>query len=114
MDAFITSHILTIITFTPALGALLILFFDRDHGRSIRTFALIIAILTFVFSIHLVAHFDKNTADYQFQVDAPWIPSFGISYQMGIDGISLFLILLTALLTPLAILASYSIIERPK
>src|SRR5215813_12425871 len=110
----ITDHILTIITFTPALGALLLLFFGRENTRSIRTFALIISLLAFVFSLHLVAHFDTNTADYQFQLDVPWIPSFGISYQMGVDGISLFLILLTTLLTPLAILASYSITDRAK
>jgi NADH-quinone oxidoreductase subunit M len=110
----INTHILTIVTFTPALGALLIAFFGRSHARTIRTFALIIAILTFVFSLHLVTHFNTNTADYQFQLNIPWIPSFGISYQLGIDGISLFLILLTTLLTPLSILASYSIVERPK
>jgi len=114
MDTFITTHILTIVTFTPALGALLILFFNRNHVRTARTFALIVSLLTFVFSLHLVAHFNSNNSDYQFRIDIPWIPSFGINYQMGIDGISLFLILLTTLLTPLSILASYSISNRVK
>jgi len=114
MDALITNHILTIVTFTPAIGALLILFFKRDHVRSIRAFALVITVLTFIFSLHLIAHFNSNTADYQFSVNIPWIPSFGISYQMGVDGISVFLILLTTLLTPLSILASYSITGRAK
>ena len=52
---FITANILTIITFTPAMGAVLLLFFNREHVRSIRTFALVVTILTFVFSLHLIA-----------------------------------------------------------
>src|SRR5215813_11893779 len=107
-------HILTIVTFTPAVGALLILFFKREQVRAVRTFALVIALLAFVFSLHLWAHFDRDTADFQYKIDTPWISSFGIHYEMGIDGISLFLILLTTLLTPLAILASYSIDRRVK
>jgi NADH-quinone oxidoreductase subunit M len=114
MDAVITSHILSIITFTPAVGAVFLFFYNRNHVRSIRSFALIVSILTFVFSLHLVAHFETGTPDYQFNFDLPWIPSLGINYQMGVDGISLFLILLTALLTPLAILASWPIEARVK
>jgi NADH-quinone oxidoreductase subunit M len=110
----ITSNILTIITFTPAVGALLLLFYNRDHVRSIRAFALIITILTFVFSLHLVAHFDSSNPDFQFGVKVPWVPSFGIDYFMGVDGISLFLVILTTLLSPLAVLASWSIHDRLK
>jgi NADH-quinone oxidoreductase subunit M len=110
----IDSYILTIITFTPTVGALLILLFKRDNLRTIRTFALVVSLLTFVLSLHLVAHFNEISAEYQFRINVPWIPSYGISYQMGVDGISLFLILLTTLLTPLSILASYSITDRPK
>src|SRR5215468_3087550 len=110
----ITSNILTIVTFTPAVGALLLLFYNRDHVRSIRAFALIITILTFVFSLHLITHFDSRNPDFQFGVKVPWIPSLGIDYSMGIDGISVFLILLTTLLTPLAVLASWSIHDRLK
>ena len=111
---FITANILTIITFTPAVGAILLLFFNREHMRSIRTFALIVTILTFVFSLHLIAHFDSRTPDFQFAIKIPWMPSYGIDYSMGIDGISVFLILLTTLLSPLAVLASWSIHERWK
>ncbi len=110
----LNQHILTIVTFTPAVGALLILFLNREQAKVIRTLALIVAVLTFLFSLHLVAHFDGNTSDFQYRIDVPWISSFGIHYEMGIDGISLFLILLTTLLTPLAILASYSIDQRLK
>src|SRR5262245_33430434 len=110
----IASNILTIVTFAPAVGALLLLFYNRDHVRSIRAFALIITLLTFVFSLYLIAYFDSRNPDFQFVVKAPWIVSLGIDYSMGIDGISVFLILLTTLLTPLAILASWSIHDRLK
>jgi NADH-quinone oxidoreductase subunit M len=112
----INSQILTIITFTPAIGALLILLFRNNTSRpnSIRNFALVIAILAFIFSLHLITNFESSSSDFQFRIDVPWIPSFGITYSMGVDGISLFLILLTTLLTPLAILASWSITTRLK
>ncbi len=111
---FINSNILTIVTFTPALGALLLLFFPRSRAKTARNFALIISILAFLFSLHLVAHFDSNASGFQYRTDRAWIPSFGIGYQLGIDGISLFLVLLTTLLTPLAILASTRIRDRVK
>src|SRR4029077_6431931 len=110
----IGSNILTIVTFLPALGSLLLLFYNRQNERSIRTFALIISLLTFIFSLHLVAHFDSSNPDFQFGLKIPWIASLGIDYSMGVDGISVFLILLTTLLSPLAILASWSIHERLK
>src|SRR5436190_685285 len=113
MDLF-TSNILTIVTFTPAAGALLLLFYDREHARSIRTSALIFTLLAFVFSLYLIAHFEPGSSDFQFKINVSWIPAIGIDYSMGIDGISLFLILLTTVLTPLAILASWSITERLK
>ena len=112
--AFIASNILTIVTFMPAAGALLLLFYNRGHGRSIRMFALLVTLLTFIFSLHLVAHFDSSNPDFQFGLKIPWMPSLGIDYTMGIDGISIFLILLTTLLSPLAMLASWSIHERLK
>src|SRR5438876_5557281 len=111
---FITSNILTIVTFMPAAGALLLLFYNREHVRSIRMFALIVTLVTFVFSLHLVARFDSSNPDFQFGLKIPLIPSFGIDYSIGVDGISLFLILLTTLLSPLAMLASWSVHDRLK
>ncbi len=110
----ITSNILTIITFMPAAGAVLLLLYGREHIRSVRAIALVVTLLTFVFSLHLIAHFDSSNPDFQFAVKVPWMPSYGISYSLGIDGISMFLILLTTLLSPLAVLASWSIHERLK
>src|SRR5499427_597203 len=110
----ITSNILSIVTFTPAVGAVILLFYNRNHVRSIRASALIVTIVTFIFSLHLITHFDARNPDFQFPIKVPWIPSLGIDYSMGIDGISVFLILLTTLLTPLAVLASWSIHDRLK
>jgi NADH-quinone oxidoreductase subunit M len=110
----IDNLILTIVTFTPALGGILLLFFSRQNVRAIRTFSLVIAILTFLLSLHLIAHFDSTRSGFQYAVNVPWIPSIGIGYQMGIDGISVFLILLATVLTPLAVLASWSISDRAK
>src|SRR6516165_3509715 len=96
---FIASNILTIVTFTPALGAVLLLFFNREKTRAIRTLALIITIFTFLFSLHLIVHFDSTNPDFQFAIKVPWIPAYGIDYSMGIDGISVFLILLATFLS---------------
>jgi NADH-quinone oxidoreductase subunit M len=106
--------ILTIVTFTPALGAVLLLLFNRKNAGAIRAFSLVITLLTFLFSLHLIAHFDSSRPGFQYLVQVPWIPSAGIDYHMGIDGVSVFLILLATVLTPLAILASWSIHERAK
>jgi NADH-quinone oxidoreductase subunit M len=113
MDS-LNNAILTIVTFLPAVGAILLPFFNRKNVGAIRAFSLLIAILTFVLSLHLIAHFDYGRSDFQFLVNVAWIPSLGINYHMGVDGISVFLILLATVLTPLAILASWSITDRAK
>ncbi len=113
MDA-LNPAILTLVTFMPALGAVLLLFFNRRSAQSIRTFALIVAVVTFLLSLHLIARFNSSRSDFQFLVNVPWVPSVGISYHMGVDGISVFLVLLATILTPLAILASWSISNRTK
>jgi NADH-quinone oxidoreductase subunit M len=110
----IDNLILTIVTFTPALGAILLLFFNRQNVKAIRGFSLAVAILTFALSLHLIAHFDSSRSDFQYAVNVSWVPSAGIAYQMGVDGVSVFLILLATVLTPLAVLASWSVTDRAK
>ena len=106
--------ILTLVTFVPAAGALLLLVFPR-RDRDIRLFALIISLLTFILSLHLPAHFDRAGTDFQYQVNKSWIPTANIHYHMGIDGISLWLVVLTTFLTPLCVLISWqSIHDRVK
>lgn len=114
MFDFINTHILTIVTFLPIIGGLFIAFMPRGSHASIRTVALAISLLTFVVSLHPLAYFNAGEAGFQFATDVEWIPALGVRYQLGVDGISIFLVLLTTLLTPLAILASWSIEDRLK
>ena len=114
MQEFLDNRILTIVTFTPVLGAFVLLFLKRSQQQAARIVGLAVTVLTFLFSLHLFWHFDGSSPDFQFAADIPWIPSFGISYHVGIDGISLFLVLLSTFLTPLAMLASWSISSRVK
>jgi len=111
---WLDNNILTLVTFVPAVGGLLLLFFPR-RDRDIRVFALVISLLTFALSLHLPAHFNRGLAGFQFDKDVSWISSPNIHYHMGIDGISLWLIVLTTFLTPLCVLISWnSIHERLK
>jgi NADH-quinone oxidoreductase subunit M len=111
---WLDTNILTLVTFAPAVGALLLLFFPR-RDRDIRVFALVISLLSFVLSLHLPAHFNRNLPGFQFDKNVAWIPTPSIRYHMGIDGISLWLVVLTTFLTPLCVLISWkSIHERVK
>jgi NADH-quinone oxidoreductase subunit M len=106
--------ILTLVTFVPAAGAVLLLVFPR-RDRDIRLFALVISLLTFVLSLHLPAHFHRDQPGFQFEQNYSWISTPNIHYHLGIDGISMWLVLLTTFLTPLCVLISWkSIHERVK
>ncbi len=103
--------VLSLVTFLPLFGAIVIaLMPSRAHGM-IRWFSLLLTTGVFVFSLKLVQGFETN-ADMQMMVDAPWLPSLGISYQVGIDGISLFLVMLVTFLTPITILGCFNSIEE--
>jgi NADH-quinone oxidoreductase subunit M len=106
------SSILTIITFFPLLGVLALLLLDKDRSGAIRITAFTASLFNFFISLCLYFNFSSETAGMQFSVKKTWIESLGISYHLGIDGISLFLILLTTFLTPLAILSSWSAITE--
>jgi len=108
------SIILTLVTFTPAIGALLLLLIPR-RDRDIRVFSLIISLLTFGASLHLVARVHRWQGGFWYEIDKPWISMPNIHYHMGVDGISMWLVLLTTFLTPLCVLISWkSIHERVK
>ncbi len=109
-------NILTLVTFIPAAGAVLLMFFPR-RDRDIRVFALVVSLLAFILSLHLPAHFERAQAGFQkeFDINVPWISTPNIHYHMGMDGISMWLVLLTTFLTPLCVLISWkSIHERVK
>ena len=99
---------LILVTFFPALGALALLILPGKQHDTIKLFSLLFAIVTFIVSIFLYVGFDPVAHPMQFEFQRDWIASLGISFHMGIDGISLLLIVLTALLTILAILCSWN------
>ena len=110
----LSPFILSLVPFVPAGGALLLLLFPR-RDRDIRLFALVVSLLTFILSLHLAVHFKGAQPEFQFEVDQPWISSLNIHYHLGIDGISLWLVILTTFLTPLCVLISWnSIRDRVK
>ncbi|NLV71335.1 MAG: NADH-quinone oxidoreductase subunit M [Actinobacteria bacterium] len=102
---------LTALTFLPVAGALVMLIFMRGRPSAYKTTALITSIFTLALSVYLAARFRTGTAAYQFVEDHSWISSLGISYHLGIDGISLVLVLLTTLLSVVAILGSWNSIK---
>ena len=107
-------HILSIITYLPALVALLLLFVPRGFDRAVKLIAFFGSLVTFILSLHLFYHFDATRGDMQFETSCTWIQTatYGIRHHLGIDGISLFLVILTTFLTPLAILCSWQSITK--
>src|SRR6202171_2371594 len=103
-------HILSIVLFTPILGALILFLIPSSNANAVRWWANIAAFLGFVVSLPLVFQFDR-TKDYQFEEKASWIPSIGASYHLGIDGFSLMLVILTTVVGFLAILSSWNTIH---
>src|ERR1700730_17503008 len=106
------SHLLTILIFLPLAGAAALLVLGGEDRAWIRWSALILALAEFAVSLLLVRGFTASTAAYQFEEFRAWIPSPPIHYHLGVDGISLFLVLLTTFLTPIAMLASWKSIHN--
>ena len=106
---------LSIITFTPLVGAILILLLVRgspeDVARNARWSALWTSGITFFISLFIWVNFDTSTHAFQFVEKAPWMPEYKINYHMGVDGISMFFVLLSTLLTPICIGASWNAIQ---
>ncbi len=110
----LSPYIVTLVTFLPLAGALLLVLLPR-RDRDIRIFSLVIALATFVASLHLPVYFHREHAAFHYEINRPWISTPNIHYHMGIDGISMWLVVLTTFLTPLCVLISWkSIHERVK
>ncbi len=105
----LNEHILSITTFVPAIGAIIIALLPRQ-GKVIQWFALAVSLLTFALTLHLPAHYDYSLHSFQFVENYFWIQSPNIHYHLGIDGISLWLVVLTGFLAPLGVLASWNAI----
>jgi NADH-quinone oxidoreductase subunit M len=113
MDFLILNHlgfpILSVLIFLPLAGGILMLLFPGETVA--KYWALAVTLATAAISLPLYSHFDPSTARYQFGEHMPWITSLNINYTLGIDGISLLLVLMTTLLMPLCVLGSWKYIQ---
>ncbi len=105
------SNVISLTIFTPVLGSILLMLFPKKRDNGIKIAAFIFSIFTFVISLFLLFRFNSSLSSYQLVEFHKWVSfeKFNINYYVGIDGISLFLVLLTTFITPIAILGSWSI-----
>jgi len=109
-----TNSLLTIVTFFPVLGVVVLLLLPRKQHTAMRWTALIASLITFGWSILMLVRFDTLEPGIQLAIDLPWFKLAGvnIAYFLGVDGLSLLLVLLTTFLTPLAILSTWEAITE--
>ena len=107
----LASSLLTILVFLPVAGAVVVALLPRGAVRAQKLVALAVTSVVFAASLALVTGF-KAAPGMQFEARRAWLPDWGISYHVGIDGLSLWLVILTTFLTPLALLGSWSSIDR--
>jgi NADH-quinone oxidoreductase subunit M len=106
--------ILSIITFTPIAAGMLLLLMPAGRHREIRILALAAALLALGLSFWAYLSYDQTLGGYQFVEQAPWIPQLGISYHVGVDGMSLPLVLLTGIVMVTGVLVSWGVDDRPR
>ncbi|RJP54097.1 MAG: NADH-quinone oxidoreductase subunit M [Anaerolineaceae bacterium] len=111
---FLNTHLLSLILFLPTIAALIMLFLPGGETKLLRWFAFAASLIPFVLTLVAWTNFDPNAAGFQFEEKYVWYEAINSSFHVGVDGISLSMVLLTTLLTPLAILASFSITDRVK
>jgi len=107
-------YLLAFLTYLPASGGMLLLLLRDAQDKTIRWFAFLLSVAVFGFSLLLPFSFPSRSSGFAWEETLPWlqVPQLGISHHMGVDGINLFLILLTTFLTPIAILSSFRSISR--
>ncbi|HXG57747.1 MAG TPA: NADH-quinone oxidoreductase subunit M [Thermoanaerobaculia bacterium] len=104
--------ILSTIVWLPIIAAVIVTAFPRRAETAIKGWGLFASIATFVVSLGILPRFDGTSGEFQLVESKPWVPQWGIHYSLGIDGISLWLVLLTTLLTPIVFLSSWNAIHR--
>lgn len=109
---FLQDNLLTLIIFFPAIAAFFVFLLPDDEETLIRRLAFVFSLVPLVLTLIMWFNYDRVDAGFQFETIAPWFEMIGASYHVGVDGISLALILLTTILTPLSILASFNISDR--
>ncbi len=111
----ITFPILSLMTFLPLVGVLFILIIRGDaeiSARNAKAIALWSSLFTFALSCVLLVNFDETKTGFQFVEMIDWFPAYGIKYHLGVDGISLFFVILSSFLTPICILSSWNVVQR--
>ena len=103
--------LLSLVTFLPGAAGLALLFVPRRSVGVLRVASLAVTVVTFVLSLPLYVGFDPEIIGYQFEENRRWMPTLGAAYHVGIDGISLLLVLLTTFLMPLALASAWGVIE---
>ena len=111
---FLNAHLLSLILFFPALAAVVMLFLPKDETKLLRWFALGASLVPFALSLMVWLRFNADSTGFQFEEQYTWYAAINSSLHLGVDGLSLTMVLLTTLLTPLAILASFSVSDRVK
>ena len=104
--------ILSIVLWLPIAAAIVLAFFPRAADSAIKAFGLFASVVTFIVSLVIVTEFRTGAAGFQLVEMQAWIPQWGINYSLGIDGISLWLVMLTTLLTPVVLLSSWNAIHK--
>lgn len=107
-------YILSLLTFVPLVGVAFILLIRGNEARvaeNSRRVALYTTIFNFILSVYMLMNFDGSSAEFQFTEKVEWFPALGLQYSMGVDGISLFFVLLSTFLTPICLLASWNSIK---
>src|SRR5215470_10550916 len=108
------SHALTLITFIPIAGMLLILSMPDAMKTSFKWVAVVATFLQLLIAIFLYANFDTTTTAIQFAEKASWMPTYHISYFIGVDGVSISMVLLTAIIMFISVFASFGINRAEK
>ena len=106
--------ILDLVIFAPLVGAVLVGFIPKERVATVRLGALVVTLVTFLLSLGILVEFDQTEAGFQMGSSLEWIPEWGVGYETGIDGVSLWMVMLTTFLMPLGVLASWSITKRAK
>jgi len=114
MMNFISTHLLSTILFFPMLSAVVMMFLPKDENKLYRWFALVASLVPFALTLVAWFQFKSSQPGFQFEETYIWYQAIGSSLHLGVDGLSLTMVLLTTFLTPLAILASFSISDRVK
>jgi NADH-quinone oxidoreductase subunit M len=104
-------HLLSVLIFFPAVGALALMLLRGDDHKFIRYIAMIVSVAEFLFSLLMLRGVPAGGAGYQLEEFAKWISAPPINYHLGVDGISMFLVILTTFLTPISVLASWNSIQ---